>query len=102
MLAAFRTMASINAPQHVAVLGVMAEIADPESRHAFIAEQARELGIDVWAVGTGLYGDTPITIEEAASRIARLPSGAVVLLKGSRVAALERVVDFLGIAPPRK
>jgi UDP-N-acetylmuramoyl-tripeptide--D-alanyl-D-alanine ligase len=102
MLAALTTLSTVNAPQHVAVVGVMAEIADTRDRHAFIADQARELGIELWPVGTDLYGVSPITVDEAATRISHLPTGSVVLLKGSRVAALERVLDFLSVAPPRQ
>jgi UDP-N-acetylmuramoyl-tripeptide--D-alanyl-D-alanine ligase len=102
MVAALTTLSTISAPQRVAVVGVMAEIADAPSRHLFIADKAKEMGIELWTVGTDLYGQEPITIEEAAERISRLPAGAAVLLKGSRVAALERVVDLLGVAPPRE
>jgi UDP-N-acetylmuramoyl-tripeptide--D-alanyl-D-alanine ligase len=102
MVAALTTLSTISAPQRVAVVGVMAEIADAPSRHLFIADTAKEMGIELWTVGTDLYGQEPITIEEAAERISRLPAGAAVLLKGSRVAALERVVDLLGVAPPRQ
>ena len=102
MIAALTTLATVAAPQHVAVVGVMAEIADSESRHKFVAERAGEMGIELWPVGTDLYGTPPITIEDAATRISQLPTGSVVLLKGSRVAALERVVDLLGVAPPRQ
>jgi len=102
MLAALTTLSTVKAPLHIAVVGVMAEIADAPQRHAFVATRADEMGIELWPVGTDLYGQTPITIEEAAARIEQLPTGSVVLLKGSRVAALERVIDLLGIAPPRE
>ena len=102
MLAALTTLSTVGAPQHVAVVGVMAEIADAKERHMFVASRAKELGIQLWPVGTDLYGIVPISIEEAATRIEAMPTGAVVLLKGSRVAALERVIDLLGIAPPRE
>lgn len=102
MLAALDTLSTVKAPHHIAVVGVMAEIADAPQRHAFVAAHANELGIELWPVGTDLYGTTPISIEEVASRIEQLPTGSVVLLKGSRVAALERVIDLLGIAPPRE
>lgn len=102
MLAALITLSTVSASRHVAVVGVMAEIADAQERHAFIASRAKELGIELWPIGTDLYGVVPISIEEAVTRIETMPAGAVVLLKGSRVAALERVVDLLGVAPPRQ
>jgi UDP-N-acetylmuramoyl-tripeptide--D-alanyl-D-alanine ligase len=102
MIAALKTLAVVPTSMHVAVVGVMAEIADAPERHRFVAERARELGIDLWPVGTDLYGIAPISIQEAAQRIKMLPEGSAVLLKGSRVAGLERVVDLLGVAPPRE
>ena len=102
MVAAMKTLAKIPASQRVAIVGRMAEIADAQERHLFVAGVAEELGLQVWAVDTDMYGSTPLSIEQAAERIAMLPNDAVVLLKGSRVAGLERIVDLLGIAPPRQ
>jgi UDP-N-acetylmuramoyl-tripeptide--D-alanyl-D-alanine ligase len=101
MIAALNTLASVHAVRRVAILGVMAEIADTRARHEFVAQHAQGLGIDLWAVGTDLYGVDSMTIDDATERVASLDPGDVVLLKGSRVAGLERVLQLLGVAPPR-
>lgn len=93
MAAALETLASIDASQRVAVVGVMAELADPESFHREIADRARDLGIRMIAVGTDLYGVKVAGIDEVIEDIGSLGDTAVVLVKGSRVAGLEKVVD---------
>ena len=102
MIAAMKTLSTVPASRRIAVVGKMAEIADAPERHKFVANVADQLGLDLWAVDTDLYGVTPINVETAAHKIAQLSSDAVVLLKGSRVAGLERIVELLGVAPPRK
>jgi UDP-N-acetylmuramoyl-tripeptide--D-alanyl-D-alanine ligase len=97
----------------VAVLGPMAELgAASDSEHERVGELAARLGIDhliavgenarLIAVGAVREGvepervtrcDTPDEAAEAALRTAR--SGDVVLVKGSRAAGLERVVEAM-------
>ncbi|MGA0710151.1 MAG: UDP-N-acetylmuramoyl-tripeptide--D-alanyl-D-alanine ligase [Ilumatobacteraceae bacterium] len=93
--AALRAIAAMRATRRVAVLGVMAELADPERQHVAIASLAAELGIEVVAVDTALYGARVVTVEEATALVAGLGDGDVALVKGSRVARLERVVSGL-------
>jgi UDP-N-acetylmuramyl pentapeptide synthase len=80
----------MRADRHVAVLGVMAEIAEPEPSHRQIAEYAHELGIELIAVGTALYGIEPT--DDVRSAIGALDADVAVLVKASRAAGLERVV----------
>lgn len=93
MEAALRTLADMRATRRVAVLGLMAELADPVDAHARIADVARELDIEVIAVGTDLYGVPMVTTDEALARLRALEVDQVALVKGSRVAELDRIVD---------
>jgi UDP-N-acetylmuramoyl-tripeptide--D-alanyl-D-alanine ligase len=99
-----------NGGRAIAVLGPMAELGPDASRlHALAGRQAGELGVDLLvAVGPGargyLDGATGRTaclwFPDLDSTIAPLRSllrhDDVVLLKGSRTAALERLADALG------
>jgi UDP-N-acetylmuramoyl-tripeptide--D-alanyl-D-alanine ligase len=96
MTAALDALAAIDAERHVAVLGLMAEIEDPGPAHRTVAERAAELGIDVVAVGTDLYGSEPV--DDVVSAVGLLDSHVAVLVKASRSAGLERVVAEL-LAP---
>jgi UDP-N-acetylmuramoyl-tripeptide--D-alanyl-D-alanine ligase len=100
MAAALETLARLPGRRRHAVLGLMAELDDPAESHRLIAEQARSLGIDVVAVGTDLYGvdaSDVVDLDEAISRAVALGDGDVVLVKGSRVAGLDRLVDAVAI-----
>lgn len=92
MAAALHTLVAVSATRHVAVLGEMAELARPVAEHAAIADLAATLGVEIIAVGTSLYGFEPVTVEEAVAIVDELGSRDAVLVKGSRIAALERVV----------
>ena len=93
MLAALELLASMPG-KRVAVLGQMSEISDSEKQHVLIANFAREHGIEVFACETPLYGTEALSIEDIAARLRGL-SDVCVLVKGSRVAATERVVQLL-------
>jgi len=95
MQAALETLAAIPGRRRVAVLGVMAELEDPVSSHHEIRQVAVELGIDLVAVDTDLFGIDGVDIDMAIDEALQLTHEDVVLVKGSRVAALERVVDAL-------
>jgi UDP-N-acetylmuramoyl-tripeptide--D-alanyl-D-alanine ligase len=71
----------------------MAELDDPATSHRKIADLARTLGIQVVAVETDLYGIAPVSLSEAIDLVSSLGSTDAVLVKGSRVAGLERLVD---------
>lgn len=97
MRAALRALADLDAQRRVAVLGVMAELGDiAEDEHLAITRLADDLGIEVLAVDAPLYGvETVRDVDAAAERLGSLGSGDAVLLKGSRVAGLERLADLL-------
>jgi UDP-N-acetylmuramoyl-tripeptide--D-alanyl-D-alanine ligase len=93
MAAAFDALAAMPASRRVAVVGVMAELDDAPAAHRALADRAAELGIELIAVGTDLYGTEPCADPVAAA--APLGPGTAVLVKASRVAALDRVAVAL-------
>jgi UDP-N-acetylmuramoyl-tripeptide--D-alanyl-D-alanine ligase len=95
--AALESLASVRARRRIAVLGVMAELGDrSEADHAAIGELARDLGVDVIAVDAPGYGSLDVSsIDEALAALGDLGEGDAVLVKGSRVAGLERLAERL-------
>lgn len=93
MRAALDALAAIPAGRRVAVLGVMAEISDPEVEHPAILRYAVERGIEVLAHGTDLYGITPT--DDPVGAVGSLAGGDAVLVKASRAAGLERIAASL-------
>ena len=59
MAAALDALAAVEADRRVAVLGLMAELDDPDPAHRAIAARASELGIELIAVDTDRYGIAP-------------------------------------------
>lgn len=96
MAAALNTLVAVSATRHVALLGEMAELANPIADHARIAELAESLGVEIVAVGTSLYGVEPVSIEDAAAVLSFLGPREAALVKGSRVAGLERTIAAIG------
>jgi UDP-N-acetylmuramoyl-tripeptide--D-alanyl-D-alanine ligase len=72
----------------------MFEVSEPQQTHRRIAEVAQDLGIQVVAFDTDLYGVDPTSLGELAGRLA-LQDNDAVLVKGSRAARMERVVSLL-------
>ena len=98
MAAALRSLAQVDAQHRVAVLGTMAELGpDADRHHAEAAELAAELGVTVLAVDEPAYGARhAVDQDEAFEHLAELlAEGVAVLVKGSRVAGLERLAARL-------
>ncbi len=93
MLAALDALAGIRANRRVAVVGLMAELADPAVAHRHIAEEASARAIELIAVGTDLYGVEPA--DDPVAALGGIGEGVAVLVKASRVAGLERIADEL-------
>ena len=96
MAAAFETLAALPARRRTAFVGVMAELKDPEIAHRAIAALARRHDITLVSVDTNLYGDESITLQAAIGRVSEFGEGDAVLVKGSRIAGLERLVQAFG------
>lgn len=95
MTAALATLSEMRARTRLAVLGPMAELAHPQEAHDRIAKMAQEMSIQLIAVGTSMYGVPSCNIDEALARLSNLGDGDVVVVKGSRIAGLERLVERL-------
>ncbi|MFT3660411.1 MAG: UDP-N-acetylmuramoyl-tripeptide--D-alanyl-D-alanine ligase [Gordonia sp. (in: high G+C Gram-positive bacteria)] len=99
MGAALGSLARLAARRRFAVLGTMAELGeDAPAAHRGIADQARDLGISVIAVAEPSYGEGVVHVADvdgAVAALGELTEGDAVLVKGSRVAALERVAQAL-------
>ena len=81
----------------IAYLGVMAELGDRSSdAHLEVKEYAEELGVEVVAVATDLYGDSQVVeIEDVLPEIEKKNLGKddALLFKASRIVGLEKVVE---------
>jgi UDP-N-acetylmuramoyl-tripeptide--D-alanyl-D-alanine ligase len=97
MAAALRALAAIPARRRVAVLGVMAELGKAsDEQHRATYELAASLGIGVLAVAAPAYGAAGVgSIDEALERIGELGPDDAILVKGSRVAGLDRLAARL-------
>jgi UDP-N-acetylmuramoyl-tripeptide--D-alanyl-D-alanine ligase len=97
MAAALRSLAALDASRRVAVLGTMAELGEvAEVEHAAIAALAADLGVRVIALAEPRYGGEQVAdVTAAAAALGELGDGDAVLVKGSRVAGLERLADVL-------
>ncbi len=105
MRAALHALAALPAERRIAVLGTMAELGAFEgAEHASIGSLAARLGVEVIAVDAPLYSSGAAAVIEAEgidgaqsalADLGRLDVGCAVLVKGSRVAGLERLVQRL-------
>jgi UDP-N-acetylmuramoyl-tripeptide--D-alanyl-D-alanine ligase len=97
MAAALRALARLPARRRVAVLGLMAELGpSSDQEHRAVADVARGLGVEVIGVGVPAYGGITVGgVDDVPAALGPLGDGDAVLLKGSRVAGLERLVALL-------
>ncbi|MGI9621466.1 MAG: UDP-N-acetylmuramoyl-tripeptide--D-alanyl-D-alanine ligase [Acidimicrobiales bacterium] len=106
MNAAIDALVEVDAKRRIAVLGVMAELGERSAaEHLLIGERLRDSGIELVAVGAPEYLKGPVggadsgvrveTVAEALECLQGIDEDVAVLVKGSRVAGLERVVDEL-------
>ncbi len=99
MRAALAALTTLDVQRRIAVLGVMAELGtDGDSDHRAIAAEAGEAGIRVIAVDAPAYGaavEHVDSVDAALAALGDVGSGDAVLVKGSRVAQLERLVPRL-------
>ena len=93
MRAALHSIARMDARRRFAVLGLMGELDDATAGHQRVAADAAELGVEVVAVATELYGVAPV--DDAVAALGELGEGDVVLVKASRAAGLERIAQEL-------
>ena len=93
MAAALDALLAMPATRLVAIVGLMAELENPSEAHTAVATRAAEHGIELIAVGTDLYGVTPT--DDPVAAVGALGRDTAVLVKGSRVAALDRVAAAL-------
>ncbi|NNF55035.1 MAG: UDP-N-acetylmuramoyl-tripeptide--D-alanyl-D-alanine ligase [Acidimicrobiales bacterium] len=97
MRAGIDALIALEARRHIAVLGVMGELGSSEAEdHVAIAGYARERGVEVIAVNAPLYGERcshAVDVDTALQILGELGHNDAVLVKGSRVAGLEKFVD---------
>ncbi|MEO0494875.1 MAG: UDP-N-acetylmuramoyl-tripeptide--D-alanyl-D-alanine ligase, partial [Actinomycetota bacterium] len=96
---AIDALAGVPAERRIAVLGMMAELGDSSvADHERMLRLATERGIDVIAVDAAEYGAGARHVDdiaEAEAALGALGASDAVLVKGSRIAALERLVVSL-------
>ena len=95
MTAALHALSATQASRRIAVLGVMAELSEPEGDHMQVSLLAQQLGIEVIAIGTQMYGVQSRSLDEVAAMLSTVENRAAILIKGSRVAQLEKLVSLL-------
>lgn len=96
LAAAIETLASIPARRRFAFVGVMAELKEPAIAHRAIAALARRHEVELIPVDTNLYGPEPVSLQAAIAGVGEFGQGDAILVKGSRVAGLERLVLAFG------
>jgi UDP-N-acetylmuramoyl-tripeptide--D-alanyl-D-alanine ligase len=93
MRAALEALAGIRSRRRFAILGPMAELDDAAAGHRRVAAIVHELGIELIATGTELYGVAPVA--DPVMALGPIGEGDAVLVKASRVAGLEKIADAL-------
>ena len=99
MRAALDALVGVDAERRIAVLGLMAELDDPDAAHREVAAYARGLGVALVAVGTDRYGSNPLEPNDVAAVVGPVATGTAVLVKASRASGLESVATALIGAP---
>jgi len=95
MRAALDALVGMKASRHVVIAGQMAELADSLAEHSAIVEYARSKKIEFIACETDNYATPSFSIDDAVKVVRNGGTDVAVLVKGSRVATLERVVQLL-------
>lgn len=95
MAAALQALNATKASRRIAVLGAMAELSEPEQDHLQISRLAKQLGIELIAVETDMYEVQSRTRDEVAAMLSTVENTSAILIKGSRVAQLEKLVAIL-------
>ena len=95
MAAALHALNATKASRRIAVLGAMAELSEPEQDHLQISRLAKQLGIEVIAVETDMYEVQSRKRDEVAAMLSTVENTVAILIKGSRVAQLEKLVAML-------
>ncbi len=97
MAAALDALAAVDATRRIVVLGVMAELGSTAAdEHRGIGRRLIDDGLEVIVVGTDAYGIDPVAdIDAALVALGDLGEGDAILIKGSRVAGLERIAAAL-------
>ena len=93
MRAALDALIDLPAKRRVAIVGIMAEISDAAAEHRAIARYAADREVELITVGTDLYGIAPSADPTAA--LGPISGDDAVLVKGSRVAGLEKLAALL-------
>jgi UDP-N-acetylmuramoyl-tripeptide--D-alanyl-D-alanine ligase len=94
--AALRSLAALPARRRTAVLGVMAELGETgPAEHKRIAALARNLDVELIAVDAPDYGVPVVHGVEGVLEVLAPEDGDAVLVKGSRVAGLEKLASAL-------
>ena len=98
VLAALESLAALPARRRIAVLGVMAElghVARPTSTPPSApGRESSASGSWPWPPA-GYGGEDVASVDEAVAALGDLADGDAVLVKGSRVAGLERLAEIL-------
>ena len=102
MRAALEALAEIPASERIAVVGAMAELGvEGPGEHRSIAGEAAALNISLIAVGAPAYGPSALhvghrsQVPAALGEMTEVGEGVALLVKGSRVAGLELLVNEL-------
>lgn len=103
MRAALEALVAAPAERRIAVMGEMAELGEErDAEHLAVAREATESGVKVIAVAASAYGDYAVHVDDidgAAEAVGSVGAGTAVLVKGSRVAGLERLAERLVSSP---